>query len=56
MIVTAAVVDEKGVRFALRQLEVGGSGLRSMYDVDAIDHAVHDAESGAVIKPVLRMA
>lgn len=26
------------------------------YDFDAIDQAVHDAESGAVIKPVLRMA
>ena len=26
------------------------------YDFDAIDQAVHDAETGAVIKPVLRMA
>lgn len=26
------------------------------YDFDAIDQAVHDAESGVVIKPVLRMA
>ena len=28
----------------------------STYDFDAIDQAVHDAETGAVIKPVLRMS
>ena len=28
----------------------------TFYDFDQIDQAAHDAESGAVIKPVLRMS
>lgn len=30
--------------------------MMSYYDFDQIDRPAHDAESGAVIKPVLRMA
>ena len=56
MIITAAIVDEEGRPFSIRQVKVGGSGLQSMDDVDAIDQAVHDRESGAVIEPVHRMA
>ena len=57
----------EGGPFSLRQsspagadYSLGGHGLSERIvatdDVDAIDHAVHDAESGAVIKLVLRMA
>jgi hypothetical protein len=30
--------------------------MMTFYDFDQIDQAAHDAESGAVIKPVLRMS
>jgi aryl-alcohol dehydrogenase len=38
-----------------RRGEFPVDGFMTHYDFDDIDRAAHDAESGAVVKPVLRM-
>jgi D-arabinose 1-dehydrogenase-like Zn-dependent alcohol dehydrogenase len=68
--IRAAVVDERGAPFAIEDLELGElrddevlveiAASRichtdlTFYDFEQIEQAARDAESGGVIKPVLR--
>ncbi len=62
MRITAAVVEAKGAPFGLREPEPGELADDETIDrmmrhfvFDQIEIAARDAETGAVIKPVLRM-
>jgi len=68
--ITAAVVEEQGGPFVLQELELGElrkeetcsrrgafpiDWIMTTYDFDEIEQAVRDAQTGAVLEPVLQM-